>query len=82
VLVFAIAFGAVMGWGLGRRAEDRRPTMVATVFGTATGALCWIVAAATDSPPDGALAVAAVSLTAGVGAALVSLAVTGRRPAA
>lgn len=79
VLVFAIAFGALMGWGMGRRAEDRRATVAASAVATIAGIATWIVVLATDAPSGGSLAVPAVSLTAGAGAALASLVITGRR---
>jgi hypothetical protein len=79
ILAFAIVFGGLMGWGLGRRAEDRRPTMIATALATLVGVGCWIAALGVDAPADGELAIAAVSLTGGAGAALAVLAVTGRR---
>lgn len=79
ILAFAIVFGALMGWGLGRRAEDRIPTLIATGVSTLAGVGCWIATLALDAPTGGALGTAAVSLTGGAGAALAVLAFTGRR---
>jgi hypothetical protein len=79
ILAFAIVFGGLMGWGLGRRAEDRLATTIATGVSTLAGVGCWIAALAIDAPTGGALATAAVSLTGGAGAALAVLAFTGRR---
>ena len=50
ILAFAIVFGALMGWGLGRRAEDRIPTLIATGVSTLAGVGCWIAALALDAP--------------------------------
>lgn len=72
MVLVAVAFGGIVGFGLGRRPEDRRPSLFATAFATAAGLITWL----TRSSPGAVLA--AVSLTAGGAAALGVLMVLGR----
>ena len=75
--VFAIAFGALMGYGLGRRALDRTPSLSACVATAAVGAVAWAVGAAGTEPET-----AGAAMTVGGLSALVVVATTGRRDAA
>ena len=72
--VVSVLFGALMGFGLGRRAEDRPATIAATAFCTLVGILAWAVGAAGTTPE-----VAGASMTVGGATAAAVLVATGRR---
>lgn len=72
----AVLFGALMGFALGRSAEDRGATITACVVCAVTGAVSWIVGAAGTAPE-----VAGASMTCGGFTALAVLVVTGRKNA-
>ena len=74
---FAIAFGALMGFGLGLQAEDRVPSLSACVVTTAVGVGAWLVGTPGTTPE-----VAGASMTVGGLSALIVLVVAGRRSAA
>lgn len=74
-VLVAVAFGALMGWGLARRAGDRRAVIASIALAAAIGVVAWIVGM---DHPGSDPAVAGVTLTLGAGAALVSAVVTGR----
>lgn len=46
--IVAIAFGGLVGWGLGRVIEDLRPVLAALIFGVATGVVVWIASLGDD----------------------------------
>lgn len=69
-LIVSILFGGLMGYGLGRRREDRVPVLWSTGLATVAGVACWIAWALLDDPGE-TLATAAVALTLGGGASLL-----------
>jgi hypothetical protein len=71
---FAIAFGALMGFGLGRRAEDRTPSLAACVTTAALGVVAWLVGTPGTDP-----ATAGAAMTVGGLSALIVLMTAGRR---
>ena len=72
--VFAIAFGALMGFGLGRRAEDRTPSVIACVATAAVGVVAWLAGTSGTEPE-----VAGAAMTVGGISALVVVWIAGRR---
>lgn len=72
--VTAIAFGVLLGWALGRDADDRRAVVTAAAVVAVVGGAVW----ATD--PTGQSAMAAVSMALGGASSAVSTIATGRRP--
>lgn len=72
----AVLFGALMGFALGRSAEDRFATVIACVVCAVLGAVSWTVGASGTKPE-----VAGASMTCGGLTALVVLVVTGRKNA-
>lgn len=72
--VFSVAFGALMGYGLGRRSEDRVAGISACVFTVAVGAVAWLVGAAGTEPE-----MAGAAMTVGGLSALGVVAAAGRR---
>lgn len=78
IVLFSVAFGCLIGWGLGRRSDQRRASLAATSLTALAGAICWAVAVESGAL-DGTLAVAAVSLVFGSGAAAAVVVTTGRR---
>lgn len=72
--VFAIAFGALMGFGLGRRAEDRTPSLSACAVTAAVGVVAWLAGMPGTEPE-----VAGAAMTVGGLSALVVLVMAGRR---
>ncbi len=72
--IFAIAFGALMGFGLGRRAEDRTPSVSACVATTAVGVVAWLVGTPGTEPEIAGAAMSVGGLT-----ALVVVVLAGRR---
>lgn len=79
ILLVAIAFGGLFGWGLGRLGRDRTALTWAAGLATGIGVAAWVVAliAADPSPEWG---IAGVSLASGGAAFLIGLAATRRRP--
>ncbi len=74
VLLFSLFFGAVMGWGFSREPDDvQGPGRVAMVIALAIGAVTWGFSLAGGDAEDGLVGLAAVSLTAGTAAGLISL---------
>jgi hypothetical protein len=74
VLLFSIFFGAVMGWGFAREeASVQSPARIAMLIALAIGAISWGVALSADAASEGLLAMAAVSLTGGTAAGLITL---------
>lgn len=73
--ITAIVFGALMGWGLGRRGTDRRAVTIAAVATTAAGGIWWL----TQPAPGTDAAMAAVSMTLGGAAAATLVTLTARR---
>ncbi|MEX2280719.1 MAG: hypothetical protein WEA76_11615 [Acidimicrobiia bacterium] len=73
--VFAILFGFLVGYILGRSAEDRTATLSACVACAAIGAVSWI-AGASETMPE----IAGASMTVGGISAFGLLLWTGRRP--
>lgn len=69
----AVLFGALMGYALGRNAEDRLPTVTACVVCAVVGVVSWTVGAAGTTPE-----VAGASMTCGGLTALLVLITTGR----
>lgn len=67
----AVAFGGLMGWGLGRIIEDLRPVLAALLFGIATGAVVWIASLGDDPSLIGGSLV--IGCTAGLAAILPHL---------
>lgn len=74
--VFALLFGALLGFGLGRNGDDRRAGVTACAASAAVGVVSWMLAAPGTTPET-----AGAALTVGCLSALVVLLVTGRRPA-
>lgn len=74
-ITVAIVFGLLMGFGLGRNADDRTATVAVTTASIAIGAVTWIVASTGTTPET-----AGAAMTIGGAAAIASLLVTGRRP--
>ena len=74
--VVAVLFGALMGFVLGRNAEDRAPTLASCGLCLAVGAVAWLLADSGTAPE-----VAGASMTVGGAVALATAAITGRRPA-
>lgn len=72
---FSVAFGALMGFGLGRQAEDRLPSLSACAATAATGVVAWYVGAPGTEPE-----VAGAAMTVGGMTALAVVALGGRRP--
>jgi hypothetical protein len=72
--VVSVLFGALMGFVLGRRAEDRPVTIAATVFCTIVGMVAWVVGST-----GGTSEVAGASMTVGGVTAAMVLVATGRR---
>lgn len=72
--VFAIAFGALTGFGLGRRAEDRMPSVSACAVTAAVGVVAWLVGTPGTEPE-----LAGAAMTVGGLSALIVLSVAGRR---
>lgn len=70
----AVAFGGLMGWGLSRRVDDRRPIFVTLMVGAAIGALIWALSLGSNPSLEGG------SLLLGCLAGL-ALAAAGRREA-
>jgi hypothetical protein len=75
VAIVAVAFGGLMGWGLGRIIEDLRPVLAALLFGIATGAVVWIASLGDDPSLIGG------SLVLGCTAGLAAISPRLRRPA-
>ncbi len=78
-VIASLAYGAVVGWGLGRRPEHRRPATWATAVAAAGGAAAWGAWYLADAPGR-SLGTAAVALSFGGAVAVVVLLTTGRRP--
>ena len=78
-VIVAVAFGALVGWGLGRWAQDRRPSLWATALSVTAGVVAWITWSIVDTPGR-SWGTAAVALSIGGASALIVLATTGRRP--
>lgn len=75
--VFAILFGGLVGYILGRSAEDRTATLSACVACAVVGAASWVVGTPGTTPE-----IAGASMTVGGIVAFGFLLWTGRRPAA
>jgi hypothetical protein len=76
IVLVALVFGGLMGWGLATRADDRPAVLVSVVAALVIGVVAWIV-----GEPDSTTAVAGLSLTVGAGAGLTTALVTYRRAA-
>lgn len=74
IVLVALVFGGLMGWGLATRADDRPAVLVSVITALVVGVVAWIV-----GDPDGTTAVAGMSLTIGAGAGLVTAVTTYRR---
>ena len=72
--VFAVAFGALMGFGLGRQAEDRTPSLSACVATATIGAIAWLAGSPGTEPE-----MAGAAMTVGGLSALAVVLVAGRR---
>lgn len=72
--VVSLLFGALMGHGLGLRAEDRTAALAATLFCAGAGLVTWLLSG------DSALASAAgAAMTVGGASATAMVAIRGRR---
>ena len=71
---FAIAFGAITGFVLGRRAEDRTPSLSACATIAAVGVVAWLVGTPGTEPEA-----AGAAMTVGGLSALIVLMTAGRR---
>lgn len=74
IVLVALVFGGLMGWGLATRADDRPAVLVSVITALVVGVVAWIV-----GDPDGTAAVAGMSLTIGAGTGLVTAVATYRR---
>lgn len=72
--VFAIVFGALLGFALGRRAEDRTPSVSACGVTAAVGVVAWLVGTPGTEPE-----MAGAAMTVGALSALIVVVMTGRR---
>jgi hypothetical protein len=72
--VFAIAFGALMGFGLGRQAEDRTPSVSACAVTAAVGVVAWLAGTPGTEPE-----MAGAAMTVGGLSALIVVVLAGRR---
>ena len=72
--VFAVAFGALMGFGLGRQADDRTPSLSACVATAAVGVIAWLVGSPGTEPE-----VAGAAMSVGGLSALIVVLTAGRR---
>lgn len=77
-VIVAIAFGGMVGWGLGRLPQDRRASRWASGVAVVAGIAAWVGWNLTD-PPDRSWGAAAVALTFGGVSSLVVLAFPDRR---
>ncbi len=73
-VVASILFGALLGYGLGRSADDRTATLSATVVCAVAGGVAWLA-----SSPATTAEAAGTAMTIGGLAATLILASTGRR---
>lgn len=76
LVAVAVVFSLLLGLGLGRRPQDRRPVLWAAAAATAAGVAAWLAALGS---PDTPTAVAGVSLTLGGATVLATVFVAGRR---
>lgn len=74
---FAVVFGCLVGYIVGRGAEDRAATLSACVACAVIGAVSWVVGTPETTPE-----IAGASMTVGGVSALGVLLWTGRRPTA